>query len=98
MPIKTPKRAQMTGDEMQRCLDAVGMNQRDYAVLVEVDETAVRKRRADTRDISAEGAILLRLLAAHPELLDEAWGAAGLPGGREVRPRGRPRKGDDTDG
>ena len=82
----------MTKKEFQDCLDMAGLSQLAYADLIGLTGSTVRRRKSGDSRIPTEGIILLRLLAAHPELLPEAWAAAGMPGGRQVRPRGRPRK------
>lgn len=84
----TNTRAVMTGEEMQACLDKTGLNQRAYGDLIGLSDGQIRKRRSGYSGIPLEGAILLRLLNAHPQLLKEAWAFSGLPEGREVAPPG----------
>jgi transcriptional regulator with XRE-family HTH domain len=80
----------MTPDEFQKCLDAAGLAQKQYAAMVGVTPIAIAKRKSGESNIPPEGAILLRLLAAKPKLVKDAWEAAGKPEGIEVSAAGRP--------
>ena len=85
-------RAPMSSQELREILTALDLKQQDLADLAGSGLRAAKKWALGEADVPGAVAHLLRLLAAHPELLPEAWAAAGLPDGRQVRPRGRPRK------
>lgn len=76
--------------ETRAILDELGLTQPDLAALGGLGERQ-GQRRAET-GMNSYDAVLLRLLRNHPELLGEAWEHAGLPGGRRVNPRGRPKR------
>lgn len=81
----------MDGREFQDCLDRIGISQKQYAGLAELESSTLRRRKVNQSAISTEAAILLRLLAERPELLPLAWAKSGLPEGVEhLSPAGRP--------
>lgn len=80
----------MTPNEFQECLDTMGLKQKQYAAMIGVGRLAISKRKSGESKIPSEGAILLRLLAAKPQLVKDAWEAAGKPEGVEVSAAGRP--------
>jgi DNA-binding transcriptional regulator YiaG len=82
----------MPPEEFQGCLDSAKLTQKEYAAMIGVGPIALAKRKSGENRIPPEGAILLRLLAAKPQLVKDAWEAAGLKGGVEVSPAGRPPK------
>ncbi len=79
----------MDGTEFKRCLCEMGMTQTGYAELIERDGSTVRRRTFDASEIPTEGAILARLLARHPELVEEAKELAGLPVAAPARKRAK---------
>ena len=92
----TAKRNQMTGDEFQDFLDEMELDQLDFAALTGAGNRTVRNWRLGDRSIPGTVVAFIRLLEGHPERLKEAWENAGLPDGRKVAPRGRPKKGRDN--
>lgn len=80
----------MTPDEFQECLDAMGLKQKQYAAMIGVGRLAISKRKSGESKIPSEGAILVRILAENPQLVKDAWEAAGKPEGVEASAAGRP--------
>lgn len=93
MNEKTEFKNPMDGPEFQDCLNRAGLAQKQYAAMIGVNSIAIAKRKAGTTKIPSEGAILLRVMAQRPEIVDLVWEAAGRPEGVEVSPSGRPPKG-----
>ncbi|MCP4934453.1 MAG: hypothetical protein GY927_09675 [bacterium] len=84
--ISTP----LSGDELRGIIEKLGWTQTDLAELGGVSDR--QGRRLVKGGMASFDAILMRLLAAHPELVEEALKHSGLPGGRQATPRGRPKK------
>ena len=82
----------MPPQELREILAELGLTRLDLEVLAGSGERAARKWAKGESEVPGAVAHLMRLLRAHPELLPEAWAAAGMPEGQQVRPRGRPRK------
>jgi len=82
----------MKKDDMDKILKNLGLNNTDLAALGGVNRRTVQGWVDAGRVNNGFAAVLLRLLAAHPDYLPDVWEAAGLPDGRQARPRGRPAK------
>lgn len=88
----------MGADELMRILEQLGLMQEDLSALVNVGSRTVRNWKLDSGQVTDGGAVvLLRLLEKHPDLLSEAWTAAGMPEGRGAAPRGKRKKTDQED-
>ncbi len=93
MSDQTKFKKPMDGAEFQECLNRAGLAQKQYAAMIGVKGVAIAKRKAGTTNIPPEGALLLRVMAQRPEIVDLVWEAAGRPEGVEISPAGRPPKG-----
>lgn len=57
---------------MQAALDRAGLTQAGYSRMMREDPSGLRKKKAGLIGIDMREALLLRLLAAHPDLVNEA--------------------------
>lgn len=81
----------MTNEELKVAIAALDLSQVEYAALMCVSDVTVRRWIAGSRAVPPTTEAYTNLLLAKPDMLHDAWVAAGLPNGRKVAPRGRPK-------
>ena len=86
----------MCEKELCRIRTDLGLKQADIAALGQTTMRTVQHWCGGGEVRNGFAILALRLLHRHPELLPEAWEIIGQPGGRSARPRGRPRKKNNT--
>lgn len=92
MSKKSTFTAPMDFTEFRDALNGLGLSQPQYSALTGLNLSTINRRTTGQSEVPSEAAILLRILNSRPELIELAWKVAGLPGGIENRPVGRPPK------
>jgi DNA-binding transcriptional regulator YiaG len=67
------KETAMAPEELRDALKAAGFGQTEFGRLIGRGASAIRNYLHGVRPVSGETALLLRLLARHPELKEEAF-------------------------